>query len=128
MSTIGSESGTWRSLPESFLAALTRSVGENTLRFTAYRTRTRPRPEQPDGILTRQLLHEGIVAIEGQRYKAEYVVSGWRSGPNQQIEVEVMPLVWEDQGSPSVSTQELGSLTGAVLAAHELVTEMVSSL
>ena len=128
MSTIGSESGAWRSLPESFLAALTRSFGESTLRFTAYRTRIRPRPEPSDGILTRQSLHEGIVAIEGQRYKAEYVVSGWRSGPDQQIEVEVMPLVWEDQGNSLVSTQELGSLTGAVLAAHELVTELVSGL
>lgn len=124
----GSESGAWRSLPDSFLAALTISVGQSTLRFTGYRIRTRQRPESLEGILTRLLLHDGIVAIEGQRYRAEYVVRGWRSGSGQQVEVEVIPLSWEDHGDRSISTREIGSLTRAVVAAHELVTSLVSDL
>ncbi len=128
MATFDSESGAWRGLPESFLAALTSSVGQSTLRFTAYRIRTRPQPESPEGILTRPVLHEGMVTIEGQRYRAEYVVNGWRSGPHQQIEVEALPLAWEDRGDSSISTQELGSLTSAVVAAHQLVTALISEL
>ena len=128
MATIDSESGEWRGLPASFLSALTRSVGQGALRFTAYRIRTRQQPESPVGVLTRRLLHEGMVTIEGQRYRAEYVVNGWRSGPDQQIEVEVMPLGWEDRGDSSISTQELGSLTSAVVVAHQLVTELISDL
>ncbi len=69
-----------------------------------------------------------MVTIEGQRYRAEYVVNGWRSGPDQQIEVEVLPLGWEDRGDSSISTQELGSLTSAVVAAHQLVTALTSDL
>jgi len=128
MATLDSEPSEWRGLPESSLAALTNSVGQSTLRFTAYRIRTRPRTELPDGILARPVLYEGMVAIEGQRYRAEYVVSGWRSGPHQQLEVEVMPLVWEDQGNSSISTRELGCLTSAVVAAHQLVTALISDL
>jgi len=129
MPTFGSESDAWRSLPESFLAALTTSVGLGTLRFTDYRIRTRQSPESTaDSILTRTMLYEGIVAIKGKRYRAEYVVTGWRSGSSQQVEVEVLPLEWEDQGNPSISTQELGSLTGAVVAAHQLVTALICGL
>ena len=128
MATFDSESGAWRGLPESSLAVLTSSVGQGVLRFTAYRIRTRPQPNLPDGILTRPLLHEGMVTIEGQRYRAEYVVNGWKSGPHQHIEVEAMPLTWEDRGDSSISTQELGSLTSAVVAAHQLVTALTSDL
>ena len=128
MATIDSGSGEWRGLPASVLSALTRSVGQGALKFTAYRIRTRQQPESPVGVLTRRLLHEGMVTIEGQRYRAEYVVNGWRSGPDQQIEVEVMPLGWEDRGDSSISTQELGSLTSAVVVAHQLVTELISDL
>ena len=128
MATFNSESGAWRELPASLLAALTSSVGQGALRFTAYRIRTRPQPESPVGVLTRRLLHEGMVTIEGQRYRAEYVVNGWRSGPHQHIEVEAIPLAWEDRGGSSISTQELGSLTSAVVAAHQLVTALTSDL
>ena len=128
MATFDSESGAWRGLPESALAALTSCVGQGALRFTSYRIRTRPQPDSPDDIFSRPLLHEGMVTIEGQRYQAEYAVSGWRSGPHQQIEVEVIPLAWEDQGDSSISTQELGSLTSAVVTAHQLVTALISDL
>lgn len=128
MATFDSESGAWRELPASVLAALTSSVGQGALRFTAYKIRTRPQPESPDGILTRPLLHEGMVTIEGQRYRAEYVVNGWTSGSDRQIEVAVIPLSWEDRGDSSISTQELGSLTSAVIAAHQLVTALVSDM
>ena len=128
MAKIDSESGVWRDLPASFLATLTRSVGQGTLTFTAYKIRTRQQPESPDGVLTRRLLHEGMVTIEGQRYRADYVVNGWRSGPDQQIEVEVIPLSWEDLGDSSISTQELGSLTSAVVEAHQLVTVLIVDL
>ncbi len=128
MATFDSQTGAWRGLPASVLAARTSSVGQGALRFTDYRIRTRPRPWAQDGIVTRPLLHEGMVTIEGQRYRAEYVVNGWRSGPHQQIEVEVIPLAWEDRGDSSISTQELGNLTSAVVAAHQLVTALISDL
>lgn len=128
MQTIDSESSGWRGLPVSILSALTISVGHGALKFTDYRIRTRPQPGSPDSSLTRPLLHEGMVTIEGQRYRAEYVVNGWKSEPNQQIDVEVIPLTWEDRGGSPVSTRELGSLTSAVVAAHQLVTAMIIDL
>ena len=128
MATIDLESGTWRCLPPSLLATLTRSIGQGTLRFTTYKIRTRQQPESPVCALTRRLLHEGMVTIEGQRYRAEYVVNGWKSGPDQQIEVEAIPLGWEDWGDSSISAQELGKLTSAVVEAHQLVTELIIDL
>ena len=126
MSTADSEPAAWRPLPESLLELLSNSVGQRTLRFTAYKIRTRWEPD--NGSHSRPPLHEGLVSIEGQRYRAEYVVQGWRSDSGQQVEVEAMPLEWEDHGDPSVSTQELGSLTGAVVDAHRLVTALIGGL
>ena len=122
------ETSEWRALPESCLEVISNSFGENTIRFTSYRIRTRPQPGSPDHILKRPLLHEAIVAIEGQRYKAEYVVNGWSPGLDERPEVEVIPLTWEDQGGSSISTDELGCLTSAVIAAHRLVTALMSVL
>jgi hypothetical protein len=128
MITIDEESGEWRGLPESLLSALTSSVGHGALKFTEYRVRTRPQPGSMDGRVAPPMLHEGTITIEGHRYRAEYVVNGWKSEPNQQIDVEVIPLAWEDRGGSPVSNQELGSLTSAVVAAHQLVTVMIIDL
>ena len=132
MRTYDSETGGWRGLPESFLSALTSSVGHGALRFIDYRIRTRPQPDSTDGNgdgnAARPMLHEGMITIEGHRYRAEYVVNGWKTEPNQQIDVEVIPLAWEDRGGSPVSNQKLGSLTSAVVASYQLVTAMIIDL
>ena len=121
-----SETSQWRALPESSLVLLSSFVGKSTFKFTFYGIRPRLQPGSPDHSLTRPLLHEGIVAIEGQRYRAQYVVNGWNAKLNERPEVEVILLIWEDQGSSSISTEELGCLTSAVIAAHRLVTTLMS--
>lgn len=121
-------SGEWRNLPDAQLEKLTNLVGKGAIRFTSYKTRERPEPESQAGIVTRPSLYEGLVEVEGQRFRAEYIVSGqiFSSGESAEPRVEAIPLEWEDKGNPSTPAGELDSLTLAVLEAHGLLTMLAS--
>ncbi len=125
MPTFDPTTAAWWSLADPILGTLGSSVGNDSLRFVSYRVRNRSASEPETGMVARPPLYEGVVSVEGHRYRAEYAVHGWKLNSGRPVEVEAMPLTWEDNGNHATSPEELGSLTRAVLEAHRLITGLL---